>query len=688
MRTDSPAAGPMSYGSRPSTLGTWILTAVTVVATSLSMSCGPGPSTVTPTPSPTPFQFQDSVESCTATLLAPAPSQGSEPRRYLCGTLLPDSTRFLMAALDRWTGLPYDNLLCGGPWAAPGSMINRAAGVVPQLAYADVRPFSQANQPSAVEWSFVDIGPDDRDPELLYALRVALHLGASGGGAANDFGGITWSATVDAHRYSAVHIRYATSTADNVWEFKINAGTPGGTAVEPAVSLPGTSRRWKETRLRLPEDFPRLDLTRINYLTLAANRKGSLDQPVLWVDQISFEADPAQMAACSGLCPNPLPQYPDLACYEPLTGAVNVANALTTLSLLPVTGMLDAACAQKKVSQILETLAQLPGSTAGGGWLQDWHSPVSSMPDPRNRVASLTDEPQLYAALMIVESTWPELREKASSIRKRMDLLALYEPGDGCPGQLHGAVDRCTGVRRDWNVDILGTDMFLGLFLASATGAAPACFWNDRLRGGCAIDGPPGAGWYTTGRYCVNPDIPASDTGGPFLQLAALQYLSSPSLGPLTLEQSARNMLLAQSRFAAQSGLALAGWANASDPDGCAYSTCEQFSAAKVTPYVWLMGLDLIEADATREVLALHAAGADAPLLTGTRSHAFGMRDAWNQATGTGRDAYLYLDTGWSTLGLLNYCQSGLVRRTFASHSIAQAGYASFLGRAPVCGGR
>jgi hypothetical protein len=595
--------------------------------------------------------------------------------------------------LDPWTGLPYDQIAFGGPWAmAPGG-INRAWGVVPQLAYADINGFAEdpARLSSTVDWTFVDAGPSAAaKPELLFATRLALHLSPPDVTPYNRFGGLIWGAATNLRRYRALHIRYSTSTPDPIWELKLNLGRSA--RVEPMVVLPGSAPgRWTDARYELATTFPDPDAASglgpfLNSIVLATSSERGQTDPILWIDRISFEADPAQAASCDALCPTAAGEY-DLACYEPMTGAVNVANALSSLSLLPAVRLLDRDVAQAKVARILDSLESFPRA-AEASFFQDWHSPASGMPDPRNRVASLTDQPQLYAALMVVERTWPALRTRAAALRAQMDFAPLYDPGAGCPGTLYGAVDRCTGIRRDWRVEVFGNDSFLGAFLAQATGATPPCFWSEGLaERGCQIDGPADAGWYTTGQYCMNPTIPASDTGGPFLQLAGLLYLSPGQipLGPLSLADSARNMLRAQDAYAHQRGLKLAGWANASDPSELTYLTCERFTDDKVTPYIWLMGLDLLGPRAARRALDFQYAGAAAPMSTGTRQHRFGLRDGWNQATNSGRDAYLYLDTGWSTLGLLNACHGDLVRRRFGSHPIAQAGYAALRSQMPAC---
>ncbi|HEX7506934.1 MAG TPA: hypothetical protein VF550_09190, partial [Polyangia bacterium] len=603
---------------------------------------------------------------------------------YVCGELLSDSAKLLNLWRDPWTGLPYDNIPCGGPFAADSASVNPAWGVVPQLAFADLSAFSEdaSRTDATVAWSFADRAPDDTLPSLLWALKIALQLDdGNEAGVANRYGGLLWHAYADVSRYAQVRIRYRTSDATSDWQFKLNFGTTS--TVEPAVILAG-STEWTDRTFTIATDFPGADAAHLNFLTFASSVAASGANPTIWIDQVSFVSDSTRLADCDVACPSTLPPYPDLACYEPQTGAVNIANALTFLSTAPAAALLDEVTAKEGATRILASMESFPGARAttrangqpyaGGGWYQDWHSPASMMPNPRNRAASLTDQPQLYAALMVVESTWPDLTLRAQALRNKMDFSVLYDDRYGCPGTLLPGIDRCAGFYADWTVDRFGTDYLLGAFLAEATGAAPLCFWTTGLaRSGCALVGPADAPWYGAGGLCANAAIPASDSGGPFLQLAGLLYLASDQIpmGSLSLGASAQNMLRAQYRFAADNDLVLAGWASASDPDACSYTTCPGFVPDKVTPYVSGMAASDQLPESYRMLRAFHLLGADAQLATGGDGISLGLRDSWNLTTAIARASYLYLDTGWMELGLLNACKGDVVRQRFGQHAVA-----------------
>ena len=624
----------------------------------------------------------------------------SVSRIYACGELLADSANLLRRWLDPWTGLPYDNMPCGGGGADGGAAnrVNPAFGVIPQLASGAQAAFSEdgSRTSGTVAWSFEDTDPDGHSPSLLFALEIALHLDAGGeAGAPNRFGGITWGANADINRYSQVKLRYRTSSASAAWQLKLNSGT--NRLTEPVVSLPG-SATWTDAVFDIAQVFPGTDRQHLNYLTFAGALVDGDVAPVLWIDQVSFLAEPSRLGDCAVTCAEPLPAYPDLACYEPQTGVVNVANALTFFSAAPAVALVDSASAEASVATMLDSLERLPGAMpalrangqpyVGGSWFQDWHSPVSLMPSPRNRIASLTDQPQLYAALMVVEQAWPRLAARAAALRARLDFSVLYDERGGCPGKLQPGIDRCTGPVSKWTIGGFGTDYLLGSFLATASGAAPPCFWTTGLSpDGCTRSGPASAPWYSTGVACQNAAIPGTENGGPFMQLAGLLYLASEDIpmGMLPLADSARNMMRAQYRYANTLGVPLAGWANATDPDSCGYLTCSSFTPEKVTPYISAMAAGDDFPEAYDMLRAFRLFGADASLDTGDTGVALGLRDGWNQASASTGDSYLYLDTGWSVLGLLNACHDELVRQRFATHPVAQAGYAIVKAGAPPC---
>ncbi len=621
-----------------------------------------------------------------ATRARPA-DRAATPGDYVCGPLLSGAANFVRTMLDPSTGLPYDHLRCNCRWVSERGVC-QSSGVLPQLPDGDIIPFTEAPS-GTLGWQFVDDLATGADPTLLYALELRPQLTP-----ANRFGGLIWGAGADVSRYDRVWIRYRTATPTSTFELKLNSGLEGDTR-EVTVELPGSPAggSWTERTLRIDDDFPGTDAAHLNYLVLATSLAlAGESEPVLWVDHLAFLADPARAAECTVVleCGDPS-CYPDLVRFEPQTGAVNVANAVTGLTLLAEVGLLDPADAKARVQAILASLSATPRLD---GWMQDWHSPASLMPHPTNRIASLTDLPQLYAALMVVETTWLELAPAAAALRGGMvDFTDLFDavPAGACPGELHWATDVCAG-RQEGLLEYYGNDALLGEVLAIASGAVPPAFWSECLsRKGCELRGEAGSPWYTTGAFaCADHDIPAVETGGPFLQLAPLLYLTAQRLplGTPSLAASAANMLLAQSAWAADLGLAVWGWANHSDSDSCAYLTCELFAADRATPYICAMGLDLQPTTGDHRcadnLFAFDQLGAGAPLDTGTVLHEFGLRDAWNQATGSAReDGYLYLDTGWMALGLLNACHQELVRQRFAAHPEAAAVYAA-LARLPT----
>jgi hypothetical protein len=355
---------------------------------------------------------------------------------YICNDLAADSANFLLKQLDPFTGLPYDHLSCLCRWRTPAGVC-QSSGVIPQLEAADITLFEEADgtPPTAVNWSFLDALSSGDEPTLLYALELSFQLTAG-----NSFAGLVWGANVDASRYDRIRIRYRTSDPTADFELKLNTGCPGTTRVEDTVRLPGTlsSEHWEERTFHIASEFPRVNQAELNSIVLAASLSTTaVPKAVLWIDHIALLADPAHITDCGppvGSC------YPDLADYEPYTGAVNIANVVAALTLLPEVGLLDTAEAESRVAKIVDSLSQTPRNRS---FIQDWHSPASLMPKPDNRIGSTTDLPQLYAALMVAEETWPEpLRADIRSLREGLfDLSLLWDaaPSGDCPGRLNWA---------------------------------------------------------------------------------------------------------------------------------------------------------------------------------------------------------------------------------------------------------
>ena len=613
--------------------------------------------------------------------MGPTPAE-----EWVCGQFIEDSVAFLMELIDVFTGLPYDQIPCGTN--ADGIERARLFGVFPQFHSDTISTFAHRSEvlDSTVIYTFVDVMPDGDQPSLIYALQIDFNLDMG-----NEFGGLIWNAGngSDLSRYSRVLVRYRTGSPDDSFELKINAE---GAAEQVAVLEGTTGSDWQVREIDLDVEFAATPRDRVNYFVIATNvaRVGAGEDATIWIDQISFVADPDQRDACI-TCPAPGTAYADKACEEVLSGVANTANALAVFSLRR--GVEPDA--EEIVEGILDSLLSFAGPTGTAGWFQDWQSPTSLMPDARNQHAAITDQSQLFAAFLVVESAFddvPTIVTKSEAARARMDWSVFYDSGDAgdsCPGTLYGAVDRCDGLFTEWRQNTFATEASLGAWLAVATGAAPACSWEGLTAVGCettAYASAPDLVYYQSGNSCDS--IPTA----PFMQLVPLLYLTDDLLpvGPLTLERSAINMVLAQIAYGAAEDLICWGWSNASHPTECeylTYGTCEDFDRCYITPHIAALALPYPEvSEAARDMLyALSLTEAGAPYDSGTVEHRFGLRDAWNQCSDTGRDAYLYLDTGWSVLAAIDYCTGSSARDLFAAHPVAVAGAAAFSEMADIC---
>jgi hypothetical protein len=657
--------------------------------------------TVDPPPLCPAFAADAPANVCTA-----APVSGFSAKTidktYACGELLQGTGKLLELWRDPFTGLPYAAVPFGGPRADQTGGAEPAAGVFPQFPLAACSALAEdpAQAAATVTWRFVDRAPDGTLPTLLWALQISLDPEEGRpSGPRNRWGGLAWHTRADVSRYDKIRIRYRTAETDSRWQVKLDSGT--GRTREPAVALPGT-QAWADVTLDIARDFAGTDAAHLDRLIFSAPRGTGGRKPTLWIDQVTFLAAPSRLADCAIACPSPAPAYPDLACLEPQTSVADIAAALSFFATAPAAGQIDEARAQASATRILESLASLPGTSPGvradgetypgGGWFQDWHSPASLMPDPTHRRASLAAQAQLYAALMVVETTWPTLAARAAVLRRKLDFTVVFDTRHGCPGRLRAGIDRCDGLRdpgaAEDATDGLAAYGVLAAFLATATNAASPIFWTTALSArGCDPRGAEAAPFYPAGAPCPTAAIPASDGGGPAVPLASLIFLDGERIpmGRLPLATSAANMVRAQYAFAREHNLALAGWSAAAYPLTGDGRSCADFAPERPSPYVSAMAASDEFPEAYRMVRAFHLLGADACVITGAEIMAFGLRDAFDQASARAEDRYRYLHTGWTQLGLLNACRHDLVRQRFGQHQVAQNGYALVQSAAPPC---
>jgi len=225
---------------------------------------------------------------------------------------------------------------------------------------------------------------------------------------------------------------------------------------------------------------------------------------------------------------------------------------------------------------------------------------------------------------------WPDLASRAQALRQKLTSSVLYDGGGSWgPGTLYGAIDRCAGLQRNWLIKGFGDRFtYWERFLSRSIKGCP-----------CVASGRPGwPCWMCAGRRRSFPLVPvpasrthesrnpASDTGGPFCQLAGLIYLSSEQIpdGTLSLGLVTQDMLRAQRyQFRDDSGLTLAEVASASDPDAlplhdlCCVDCCEGYH-----PYISGMGASRPVPDTYRMLNAFQQRGGRCALATGHQTAA------------------------------------------------------------------
>lgn len=536
------------------------------------------------------------------------------------------------------------------------------------------------------------------------------------------FAGVILDRDMDISRYPVLFVRYRTSGA-GVTEVKLNHGA---SSKEEVLELPGTNGKWVQKCYAVASAFPGADLQKVNKLVFATSKDLTKSKTFSFVlDTLSFH----------GFCPTSPPstippvlqtntvtcpagkKWLDLACHEPQSGVANQGVLLTFLAASDHVS--PSARKQALMDKVLSSLLLLPGWTgqAGGapwktnGWPQNWASPVSLYPSPRDKVLSLTDLGKLYAALMVVEARFGAghaLTLKAERLRLAMKFSHFYQkPAGFSYYQFFGGVDRAKGLITTWVNERLSNDATLPELLALATDAVPVSWWRtNKSLGGqvgvyctrdqqgayfpCTGGAAPACckklSWYDLGHYGGGSSpVPGMQDGGLFLALDLLLYAHGDRIpvAPLSLVQAARNLMLAQRCYGLSRKLPYWGWSNAREPEGGAYVSCTKQRCmvdSEVVPHATIMGMDLLPAEVKAQAKAFLAAKLDAPFSPySKKTYRYGLRSSYCQAAGKeGLSAphnYLVLEQGFLGIGLLNCLHKQVVRELFSSHPVADKGY-------------
>lgn len=302
---------------------------------------------------------------------------------------------------------------------------------------------------------------------------------------------------------------------------------------------------------------------------------------------------------------------------------------------------------EEAVARLKKTLASVLKLQKWRGFQQCWNSVLTLQPATHDTAISILDSGNLAASLLAVAQMTPEVSEPSRRLFKAMEWKWFYDPAAEA---LFGGYDTKTGVMNPrWHLSALGTDAELALFLAVASGQAPASIWSklDTSR---------------ESRYGFEYLKPGWQGGGLFMQFISGIWLDNR--GTL-MEKSAKSFAAAQIEHAKRVGSPVWGWSASDNPAG-GYLGWGALIDEVVTPHASVLAIEHFPREVVFNLRAIEKLGA--------RSRGQGFFDAINTKSRLCSKKFLMLDQGMLLLSLTNFLENGAVRAAFQQDPAVQSG--------------
>lgn len=334
-----------------------------------------------------------------------------------------------------------------------------------------------------------------------------------------------------------------------------------------------------------------------------------------------------------------------------ITNTTNIGLYLTSLCMAYKLGYITEEHALARITRILDTLDTY----------ENWDRLYTNWIDPegKNRSAkpgesNISDYNKLPAGLIVVRQTFPQLESRCTAFLDAIPWDAFYEESTG---KIRYAFD--VQHRRALNPVYLyrGEDKVLAHFLMIASGKVPASSWD---RHDLADEEKYGFKYYKHGWQ----------GGGLFMQFICDLFLDNRGT---PLGKSAVNFAWVQMLHAARIGAPVWGWSACVAPNG-KYLGMGGLIDEVVTPHASVLTINLFPSEVVDNLKRLEEFGLRKPALVNGRKEKFGFRDGINWKNAEITDKYLILDQCMLFLSLVNYCERGMLWRTFDADPMVQHG--------------
>jgi hypothetical protein len=325
-----------------------------------------------------------------------------------------------------------------------------------------------------------------------------------------------------------------------------------------------------------------------------------------------------------------------------ITNTTNIGLYLASLCMAYKLGYVEEAYAVARVTKILDSLDTY----------ENWHRLYGNWIDPEGivrtakpRDSNISDYNKLPAGLIVVRQTFPQLAERCTAFLDEIPWEEFMEPGSD---KIRYAFDVAQKKTLNPVYFYRGEDKILGHFLMIASGKVPPSTWNKH---DLSMEELYGVKYYKWGWQ----------GGGLFMQFICDLFMDNRGT---PLGMSSANFAWAQMVHGLKIGAPVWGWSACVAPNG-KYLGMNMLVDEVVTPHASALAVSLFPCEVADNLRRLETYGLRAPCMVDGKPEAFGFRDSVNWKTGQITDKYLVLDQAMLFLSLVNYCQNGLLWKTF-----------------------
>jgi hypothetical protein len=327
-----------------------------------------------------------------------------------------------------------------------------------------------------------------------------------------------------------------------------------------------------------------------------------------------------------------------------ITNTTNIGLYLASLCMAYRLGYVTEEHALARITKILDSLDTYENwDRLYGNWLD---------PDGINRKAkpgesNISDYNKLPAGLIVVRRTFPPLADRCTAFLDQIPWEKFLEESTG---KIRYAFDVSKKEMHNPVNFYRGEDKILGHFLMIAWGKAPASTWDQH---DLSKEERYGIHYYKFGWQ----------GGGLFMQFICDLFLDNRGT---SLGLSSANFAWAQIVHGLKIGSPVWGWSACIAPNGT-YLGMNMLVDEVVTPHASALAISLFPREVIDNLKRLETFGLREPRIVDGVPERFGFRDAVNWRNGQIADKYLILDQAMLFLSLVNYCERGLLWRTFGS---------------------